>query len=397
MNYFYPSIGGTQLATYYLAKSLMRIGIETKIVTFNINPAKERLGTGVYSGMLPECEKIDGISVHRFPVVFLGKTRGAHPRFKILFSPAAIRMILRESPDIIHFQGANEILQTFVTSIATSFSRSKKIVTVHGLYAQIESFRKRRFLRYANELLLRLTLWKVDVILALSNHDLELVKYLKLSPSKVRIIPNGIDLARFSNPLDSSKTDQEAGTSHSPFVLCVTRIRESKGIEVLIEASAEVISKRPDVKFILVGNCSNDYALKLSRLLKEFKVEKNFILKGYIPHESDLLVELYHKAAVFVLPSPVESLPLVLLEAMSSGLPIIASKVGGIPDLLTPNEGMLVAPGRVAELSSSILFLLNNEDVRIRLGKNAAKKAERFSWDRIAEKTASVYEQMLGS
>jgi len=396
VNYFYPSVGGTQLATHHLAKNLAQLEVDVKIVTFDVNPL-DQLKNGYCSAGLPSYEKIDEIPVYRFPVVFLGKTKGSQPLYKIIVSPSAIKMVLREKPDIIHFQGANEVLQAIMTSYASTFSRSKTVLTVHGLHAQIDLFRKQRFSKWINELLLRLALGKADHIVALSKNDLGPMSYLKISHDKVSVIPNGIDLSKYLTPVQDKQPLQQIRSPDTQFILCVTRIRENKGIEFLIRAAAHVVSKRPKVKFLLVGNCPEAYAVELRRLVKKVNVEKNFILMGYIPHESDDLLALYRRASIFVLPSLMESLPLVLLEAMAANLPIVASRVGGIPDLVGPSEGILITPGDVAELSSSLLFLLDNDAVRSRLGHNAREKVKNYSWDRIAKKTMSMYEKLLAS
>lgn len=396
VNYFYPSVGGTQLATYHLAKNLAGVGVDVKVVTFNVKQL-DQLRSGYYSASLPRYEEIDEIPVYRFPIFYLGKTRGPQIRHKIRISPSAIRMVARENPDIIHFQGANEVLQAIMTSYASTFSRSKTVLTAHGLYAQVELFRKSRFSRLINEMLLGLALRKVNHVIALSKLDLKILSHLKISSNKVSMIPNGVNLSKYQTSTRNVQHLPNTNSSGAPFILCVTRIREDKGIEFLIEAASNVISKRPDVKFLLVGNCPEAYAVKLQRLTKRMNVEKNFVFTGYIPHESDHLLELYRNASVFVLPSPMESLPLVLLEAMAAGLPIVASRVGGIPDLVTPSEGILFAPGDVPELASSLLFLLENDEIRAKLGQNAREKAENYSWKRIAQKTVSVYEKLLAT
>lgn len=396
VNYFHPSVGGTQLATYYLSRSLAQLGIDVKIVTFNVNPSNW-LRTGYYSANLPSYEEMDGIPVYRFPVVLLGKTSGQKPRYKIIVSPSAVKMLLRENPDIIHFQGASEISQSIISSFASNFSASKTVLTVHGLHAQVAVFKKHRFLKQINELLLRLALGTVNRIIALSEYDLEIIRHLKISTDKVSVIPNGIDLSRFLTTTQETDFPLQAPSVDAPFVLCVTRIRENKGIEILIRAAADVASKKPDVKFLLVGNCSREYAARLLGLIKKVNMEKNFILKGYIPHKSELLPELYRHARIFVLPSLMESFPLVLLEAMASGLPIVATRVGGIPDIISPSEGILVPPGDVASLSSSLLFLLENDNVRVKLGQNARKRAESYSWKKIAQRTISLYERLLAN
>jgi glycosyltransferase involved in cell wall biosynthesis len=394
VNYFHPSVGGLQLATYHLAENLVQLGIDVKIVAFNIK-SLSNIKNGYFSADLPSYEKIGSLPVYRFPIITLGKMSGHEPHHKIIVSPSAVKMVLREKPDIIHFQGASEVLQAILTSYAMTFSRSKTVLTDHGLYTQVELFRKWRFSKSINEMLLRFVLRKVNHIIALSKYDLEIMNHLKISPYKVSVIPNGINFSRYSTPLRGAHYSRNKRDLDAPYILCVTRIREAKGLEFLIRAAAQVVSKRPEAKFFLVGNCPKTYAEKLRNLTRKMNVEKNFLFKGHIPHESDELLELYRRASIFVLPSLMESFPLVLLEAMASSLPIVASQVGGIPDLVSPSEGILVAPGNIAQLSSSILFLLENGAIRNKLGESAREKARNYSWGKVAQETISVYEKLL--
>lgn len=393
VNYFFPSIGGTQFATYFLARALKDLGVDVKIVAMNLNPVVSQGKNGFYSAGLPRFEIIDGLPVHRFPVVFVGETSRSKRRYKIMVSPGAIRMILSDNPDIVHFQGTSEILQTLVTSYFSVLSRSKTVLTVHGIHEQADLFKNQVFARNMNELLLKSALNRVSHVVALSRLDLAVTSRLGVRSEKVSVIPNGVSIERFQAPMqDESSSDQGIDVSE-PYVLCVTRIRENKGIEFLIEAAAKVISRRQDTRFIVVGNCPETYSIKLRSLVQKAKIASNFLFMGHLPEST--LLKLYRHASIFVLPSLSETLPLVLLEAMAARLPIVASEVGGIPELISPSEGILTRPGNVTELSSSLLLLLDNESLRRRLSQNAGKKAEDYSWDRIAKKTLSLYEKLV--
>jgi glycosyltransferase involved in cell wall biosynthesis len=113
---------------------------------------------------------------------------------------------------------------------------------------------------------------------------------------------------------------------------------------------------------------------------------------GFVPHEE--LGELYDRAALVVCPSYREGLPLCVLEAMAHGKPVVASAVGGIPELVEDGvTGLLVEPGDVAGLRAAIERLLADPALRRRLGRGArARVAERCSWDRVTAATVAAYE-----
>lgn len=111
----------------------------------------------------------------------------------------------------------------------------------------------------------------------------------------------------------------------------------------------------------------------------------------------DGLKPLYYKAAdVFILPSTMntESFGIVNLEAMACGVPIVASNIGGIPDIVKDGEnGLLVQPKNTEALANAIIYLLENEDMKKKLGLNGKMKVKNYSWEKIAEKTEAIYVQ----
>lgn len=119
---------------------------------------------------------------------------------------------------------------------------------------------------------------------------------------------------------------------------------------------------------------------------------------GFVKEE---LKPLYYKASdIFVLPSTRkhESFGIVNLEAMACGLPIVASKIGGVPDIVKDGENGLLVPPRDSEaLADAIIYLLENEDVRRKMSKRGREMVKNYSWDKIAEQYEEVYEEVLGN
>ena len=135
---------------------------------------------------------------------------------------------------------------------------------------------------------------------------------------------------------------------------------------------------------------------ELEKLSKKLNIEKNVKFSGFVDED---LKPLYYKAAdIFCLPSTNmgESFGIVNLEAMACGIPIISSKLGGIPDIVKDMEnGMLVKPGDPESLADALIFLLENDDIRKKMGNDGRKKVEEYSWMKIAEKTEGIYEKLI--
>jgi glycosyltransferase involved in cell wall biosynthesis len=176
----------------------------------------------------------------------------------------------------------------------------------------------------------------------------------------VRAIPNGVDLP--------TATGVEAEPAE---VLFVGRLSPEKGIEELVAATQ-------GMNLVVAGDGP------LRRIVPG--------ALGFVPH--DEVDRLYERAAVVVLPSYREGLPLCVLEAMAHGRPVVASAVGGIPELVEDGvTGFLVEPGDVAGLRAAIEKLLTDPALRRRLGRAArARVAERCSWDRVTAATVAAYE-----
>jgi glycosyltransferase involved in cell wall biosynthesis len=158
---------------------------------------------------------------------------------------------------------------------------------------------------------------------------------------------------------------------------------------MLVKAFSEVSHSHPNVILQLIGD---------GKLMGEIKEEVDVLgIKNrveFLGLQANVF-NFLHGADIFILPSVYEGMPMTLIEAMGSGLPIIASNVGGIPDMLTDSySGLLIDP-TVENITRSINLLLTNDELREKIGKNALKESVRFSDINMAENYLSLYEGNL--
>ena len=136
---------------------------------------------------------------------------------------------------------------------------------------------------------------------------------------------------------------------------------------------------------------------ELQTLSRELKVGEDVIFAGYV---SDQEKALYYQAAdIFCLPSVnrAEAFGIVNLEAMASALPIVASHLGGIPDIVREKEnGLLFEPGKVEELTRALRFLVENPEERESMGRAGRQMVEDYSWEEVARETEKIYQELLG-
>jgi glycosyltransferase involved in cell wall biosynthesis len=216
----------------------------------------------------------------------------------------------------------------------------------------------------------------------------ELVRFCHLPKYRVITIHNGIDLSRIVELREGEKSKEHA-------ILSVSRFVWSKGHKFLIDAMPHILSEYPDAKLWLVGDFRPTRAtIPLSQYIRKLGIKNSVIFTGKVSTEK--LYYLYHKAEIFVQPSVYEPFGITILEAMSLQKPIVATNIGGIPEIITNGiEGILVEPRNNMQLADAILHMFSDSSKRRRLGINARKKVEReFTWEKIAAKTLKLYKSM---
>jgi len=161
-------------------------------------------------------------------------------------------------------------------------------------------------------------------------------------------------------------------------LLCVSRITRAKGLSFLIKSLHELRDRGVEARLTLVGKAERDILDELFTNAKKSGIEKYVEYKGLIPHGRELYA-CYDKADIFVLPSLWEGTPKVLLEAMARGIPIVASDVGGVSNVVVNGEnGIIVPPGDPEEITSSVIELYQDKALRRRMSDKNREKARRY-------------------
>ena len=185
-------------------------------------------------------------------------------------------------------------------------------------------------------------------------------KYVKIPRSKITTIVNGIDGSKYSNNTEKNEEKKKLGLDpQAPVIGMIGRLVKEKGLEYLILALKTIVLNYPDIRLLIVGQGILQGNLK--ELVIQNGLQDNVVFTG-----SRLdTPQLYKVFDLFVLPSISEGLPMVLLEAMAAGCPIIATKVGGVPSLIQHGfNGSLVPPKDPDSLAHEILKLLGDSEIR---------------------------------
>ena len=191
--------------------------------------------------------------------------------------------------------------------------------------------------------------------------------------NKIAIIPNGIFLHRGA-PVTGDD------------ILYVGRLIEAKGVHHLIDA----MRLCPDEHLVIVGDGPES-----ERLKEAIRGRTNVVLAGHVPHEE--LGRYFDRAKILVMPSlRDEGMPNAVMEAMNRGIPVVASRVAGIPDLVIDGEtGIIVSPGDARALASAIRTLSRDAAFRARLSRESLEAVRRYDWSNVVASTVHELEKLV--
>ena len=209
----------------------------------------------------------------------------------------------------------------------------------------------------------------------------------------VENITKGVDSVLFSPDGPSERAG--IGSGDAPVVLCVSRLVPIKNVALFVDAMAAVHRARPDVRAVIVGDGPLEAALK--QKTAGLGLSDVIRFAGYVAQQD--LPPWYRAADVFVLSSDFDNSPNVVLEAIASGLPVVATDVGGVADYVeAPAGGSLVAKGDAAAMGREILALLADDSRRREAGVfNRQRATTKFSWRTSAEQLLAAYERALSA
>jgi len=211
---------------------------------------------------------------------------------------------------------------------------------------------------------------------------------------KIAVIENGIDIARFRPVEESSPFKARLGLAPDrPVVGTVTRARVRKGYEEFLRAAAQVRQHRPDLQVVVVGQDTREQAPR--ELVERLGLGPALHLLGLRTDIPDVLAAM----DIFVLSSHDEGMSNAVLEAMAAGKAIVATEVGGTPEMIRSGEtGLLVPPRQVGPLADAIASLLDNRDRAAEMGKRARRVAEeKFSLDIMVRRNESLYRDLCAA
>jgi len=305
-----------------------------------------------------------------------------------------IERIKQIQPDIIHVHGA------YLPYSKVALRLKKKniapvILTIHSSIAEEIKAKNENVLKqyyFFAKLWINLYYEKkaikgLDNIIAVSYAlKRKISKYVD-KESLISVIPNGIDITLID------KKDNHLLNIKKPSLLFVGRLVKIKGCDILIEALKFVYPHYPNIKLYVIGN--GDQLNSLIKLSSKYDLIENIKFLNYLP---DWEKNLYMKSVdICIFPSRYEAFGIVLLEAMACKKPVIAAKIGGIPEILASGEsGCLFEEGNAQDLAQKILNMLENPEKMKKMGLYGRNLVEnKYQWEDITSKTWNIYKYCL--
>ncbi|MFC1756469.1 glycosyltransferase family 4 protein [Patescibacteria group bacterium] len=295
---------------------------------------------------------------------------------------------LRKNPvDIYHTQ---YITPFFVTK------KIRIVTVVHDISFNFFS----KFIKFSDlfflKILIPLSLKRADKIIAVSEFTKrEIIKYYKIDPEKVEYIHNAVGDNFSGGAFSESEIDEVKKKYNLPeqFILYVGTLQPRKNIPLLLKAYAKNKDKLSDTKLVIVGNKkAHNFDKRIDDVIKAEKIENDVFFPGYIENED--LPKVYQSADLFMLPSLYEGFGIPILEAMSSGVPVLASdipshrEVGG-------EAALYFNPQRLDDLSEKAYNILIGKNMRQNLVDLGSRRISFFSWRRTAEKMLEIYKKLI--
>jgi phosphatidyl-myo-inositol dimannoside synthase len=348
-------------------------GVEVR--TFRYAPAgAERLG---YGRSLEADERIRGAALAVAPLYALAARR------------AVRRLLARRRFDLYQ-------AHWLVPNAVAAPGRSRRTPFAVGLHGSDVFLAERPPYRA----LARRALARARLVTGCSPELVERVCALGFPADRARVIPYGVDVAAFAPNRERGREwrVQLGVPADAPLVLAVGRMATKKGFHVLMQAAPAVLAAQPDAHLVLAG--AGDRLAELRAVAAAWPDRVHF--PGAVAH--DALPDLFRAADVFVLPAVhdargnVDGLPNVILEAMASALPVVASGISGIPLAVEDGRtGLLVSEGDAGALAAALLRLLADPAARRAMGEAGRRKAEgELTWDAVAARYRAAYLGALG-
>lgn len=382
LSWEYPpkNVGGLSNHVYNISYSLSKLGHEVHVVTCQ-------------EGTAPINEKDKGVFIHRVKPYNINTQDFVKWVMHLNFAMIEECMrIIKDTGDFNIIHGHDWLCVYALKSLKWGFS-IPALCTIHATeHGRNHGIRTemQRYIASCEGMLV----YECKRIITCSNFMRDDVGTLFSQPlDKIKVIPNGIEVTKFGKRIKNKEFRRKFAEDEEKIVIFIGRHVHEKGIHLLIESIPSIVEKYKNIKFIIGG--IGPMTLELKDKVQRMNIQNKVIFTGYISDEDK--INLYKVADAAVFPSLYEPFGIVVLEAMASGCPVVASDVGGISEIINhKTTGLKFIPSSVNSLRDNLISILMDEGLSRKLSGNAKVEIkEKYSWEKAASLTLEVYKEVL--
>lgn len=373
--FFPPFEGGAERVAARVATTLVQRGHTVEVHTLQHHPE------------LRESEEVSGVQVFRHPYA---------PRrllsFTTVKSPSLVTAVSHLNTDLVHIHNTTYPLLLIEAAAQLKHRGIPTMLVPHGIFEAVAGGHKGIASTIYGPVIaaaMRRLFRNVDSVGLLSNHDLAVLASIGIRPTHYAVLSNGVDVPN----LDASWPREQAA---SPLrLLHVANLKPNKGHFNVLHA-LELLGPNRSVVYEIVGSGGETWAAyeqDVRRAVEAFGLHRSVVFHGRV---SDVDRDrLYRRADVVVVPSLAETFPLSVLEGMSYAKPVVASRVGGVEDMIEDGRsGIIVPPGSPRAIVDAIMRL-HDAETRRQIGNRARQRVQRtFAWDAVVDRYESLSEEV---
>lgn len=380
-----------QIGPYPISKDCIRGGVESSV--FGLSRALSKKDS-VYVIDYPRLDGEDKVEVDGNITIYRYANPFKHNQDAVKRTNEIIIRIQQLNPDVVHIHGTG--LFSYRLYKELQYKNVKLMLTVHGLiHVEKKNALKRKFsLKHLYQYIVqsntefRILNTAKQIIVDTGYVAEQIRKYHRehkvCQLPNMHVVPQGINEHYLSLKCDR----------YSNVILSVGSISRRKGHLLLLQAFDHVCKQIPNAKLVIAGVLAEqDYYNELQTYIQQSPSKANITLLVNLPQEE--LYELYQQAHIFALHSQEESQGIALVEAMATGLPIVATNVGGIPYVVEDRvTGFLADYSNIDDFASNIIKLLNNQDNYDKISIRTIQEAQRYIWSNIADEVVKLYREI---
>lgn len=374
---FLPHVGGIERVVYEQGKRLTEAGFDVTVLTSRMRTPENYVVSGIKVKCYDSLNAAFGLGIP-YPIPEVNSFK---PFFKCV-----------KQSDLVHVHG-HPYLSSFYASKLAKFCEKPVVLTQHNTFIEY-SGSVWDHIEWLNDATIgKQVIKNSDRIITVSNATKNYVISLGAKSTKTTVIHNGVDVNRFrpSEPARSIVRKKFGIPNNAIVVLTVRRLVYKNGIDTLVDSARIALQQNPNLIFLVVGAGPDRQTVQAR--IQELGISDRFLLAGFVS-DSDLPA-YYNAADLFVLPSKSgEGLPLVTLEAMSSGLPVIATDVGGIKEVIVQGYGALIPADEPREMAQTILEFSRTDFSTIKATIHGIAE-HTLSWEENVKRLVGIYKELI--